>query len=93
MKVHRVAVGGWPVTEFGDLAISDPDALIVDAAGAVSGTPGAVLVGGIHPGGMTGKIVQIAPDGTVTTLFGPDASLYFAERTPFRSRFYRLHKP
>ena len=75
VKIHRVAPGGSPVTEFGNLAISDPDALIVDVAGAVSGTPGAVLVGGVHPGGTTGKIVQIAPDGTVTTLFGPDASI------------------
>lgn len=75
VKIHRVAPGGSPVTEFGNLAISDPDALIVDAVGAVSGTPGAVLVGGVHPGGTTGKIVRIAPDGTVTTLFGPDASI------------------
>lgn len=75
VKIHRVAPGGSPVTEFGDLAISDPDALIVDVVGAVSGVPGAVLVGGVHPGGTTGKIVRIAPDGTVTNLFGPNASI------------------
>jgi sugar lactone lactonase YvrE len=75
VKIHRVGPGGSPVTEYGTLAISDPDALIVDAVGAVSGTPGAVLVGGVHPGGTTGKIVRIAPDGTVTTLFGPSTNI------------------
>ncbi len=75
VKIHRVGPGGSPVTEFGNLTISDPDALIVDQAGAVSGTPGAVLVGGVHPGGTTGKISKIASDGTVTTLFGPNASI------------------
>ena len=74
VKIHRVAPGGAPVTEFGDTAISDPDALIVDLAGAVSGTPGAVLVGGVHDNGSTGKIVKIAPDGAVTTLFAPSAT-------------------
>ncbi|MGC8990284.1 MAG: hypothetical protein ACP5MD_09205 [Verrucomicrobiia bacterium] len=76
VKVHRIAPGGSPVTEFGNVAVSDPDALIVDAAGAISGTPGAVLVGGVHNDGSTGKIVKIAPDGTVTTLFGPNATLW-----------------
>jgi len=75
VKVHRVAPGGSPVTEYGDLAISDPDALIVDLAGVVSGTPGAVLVGGVHPGGTTGKISKINTNGTVTTLFGPNTDL------------------
>ena len=73
VKIHRVAPGGLPVTEFGDGAISDPDALIVDVAGTISGTPGSVLVGGVHNNGSAGKIVRIAPDGAVTTLFGPSA--------------------
>lgn len=76
VKIHRISPGGSPVTEFGNLAISDPDALIVDVVGAVSGTPGSVLVGGVHNDSTIGKIVKIAPDGTVTTLFGPNATLY-----------------
>ena len=76
VKIHRVAPGGSPVTEFGSLTISDPDALIVDIVGTVSGTPGAVLAGGVHNNGSTGKIAKIAPDGTVTTLFGPSSTLY-----------------
>lgn len=74
VKVHRVAPGGPAFVEFGDTAITDPDALIVDRTGGVSGTPGAVLVGGVHNDGSTGKIVKIAPDGTVTTVFAPSAT-------------------
>ncbi len=49
----------------------------MDVAGAVSGTPGAVLVGGVESNAsLTGKIVKIAPDGTVTTLFGPNNTVY-----------------
>lgn len=76
VKIHRIAPGGSPVVEFGNAGVSDPDALIFDAVGTVSGTPGAVLVGGVHNDGSTGKIVKIAPDGTVTTLFGPNATLW-----------------
>jgi hypothetical protein len=76
VKIHRIGPGGSPVTEFGSVAVSDPDALVVDQAGVVSGTPGAVLVGGVHNNGSTGKIVKIAPDGTVTTLFGPNATVW-----------------
>ena len=64
VKIHRVAAGGVPVIEFGNVAVRDPDVVIVDWAGVVSGTTGAVLVGGDSPG----KISKIAPDGTVTTL-------------------------
>ena len=77
VKIHRVAPGGSPVTEFGDSGIADPDALVVDAAGAVSGTPGAVLVGGVLDNGLKqGIISKMAPDGTVTILFGPSTSLW-----------------
>jgi hypothetical protein len=75
VKVHRIAPDASPVTEFGD-AISDPDALIVDLAGTVSGTAGSVLVGGVHNNGSTGKIVKIAPDGSTTTLFGPNSTVW-----------------
>ena len=73
-KIRRVGPGGSPVTEFGAAAIPDPDAVIVDRTGAASGIAGAVLVGGLT-GSDTGQISRIAPDGTVTVLFGP-SSLY-----------------
>ena len=75
VRIHRIGPGGATVSEFGNLAISDPDAVIVDTAGTVSGIPGAVLVGGVHSNGPSGKISRISPDGTVVTLFGPDNSL------------------
>lgn len=75
VKIHRIAPGGLAVTEFGNLAISDPDALIVDVAGTVSGMPGAVIVGGVHPGGATGKLSKIDTNGAVTTWWGPNTDL------------------
>lgn len=69
VKIHRVAPGGSPVTEYGAAAIPDPDAVAYDALGIVSGTPGAVLVGGSAVG--TGAVIsKINTNGTVTQLFG-----------------------
>src|SRR5689334_19297110 len=44
VKIHRIGAGGAPVEEFGVAAIPDPDGVLVDETGLVSGTPGAVLV-------------------------------------------------
>lgn len=74
VKIHRIGPGGSPVAEFGNAAIPDPDVVIVDRTGAVSGIPGAVLVGGQTSPGV-GQVSRIAPDGTITSLFGP-SSLY-----------------
>ncbi len=74
IKIHRIAPGGSPVTEFGNVAIADPDAVAYDASGKISGTAGAVIVGGASGSGR-GKLSSILPDGTVTTLFGPSSSM------------------
>ena len=74
-KIHRVGPGGSPVTPFGNTGIVDPDAVIVDVAGVVSGTPGAVIVGGYFDP-VQGKISKITPDGTVSTLFGPSPTYW-----------------
>jgi hypothetical protein len=50
----------------------DPDAVAYDAAGIVSGIPGSVIVGGVAGAGI-GQLSRIAPDGTVTSLFGPNS--------------------
>ncbi len=72
VKIHRVGPGGSPVTEFGDTAIPDPDVVVVDRTGQVSGIAGAVLVGGqVSPG--VGQVSRVTPDGFVTVLFGPSA--------------------
>ena len=36
VKIHRVAPGGSPVTEFGNVAVADPDVVAVDLAGVVA---------------------------------------------------------
>ena len=69
VKIHRVAPGGSPVTEYGNVAIADPDAVGFDALGIVSGTPGAVLVGSATSG-LGATISKINTNGVVTTLFG-----------------------
>ena len=74
VKIHRIGPGGTPVTEFGNATIRDPDAVVVDVAGIVSGIPGSVLVGGVDSG-VSGRVARIAPDGTVTSLFGPSAAI------------------
>lgn len=69
VRIHRVDAEGRSVAEFGDEALLDPDAVAVDITGAVSGTPGAVLVSG-H-GNAGGYVAAILPDQTVFELFGP----------------------
>jgi hypothetical protein len=74
VRIHRIAPGGSPVTEYGNDAITDPDAVFFDAAGLISGVPRAVIIGGeTGPGGVQGRLSKILSDGTVTTLFGPSS--------------------
>lgn len=68
VKIHRVGPGGAPVEEYGDLAIPDPDAVVVDRTGVFSGVPGTVIVGGVFSGNQ-GKVWRIVPGGAVTELF------------------------
>lgn len=52
--IHRVAPDGLSVSEFGP-PMEDPDAVLVDTAGLISGVPNSVLVGG---GGVLAAIFQ-----------------------------------
>lgn len=74
VKIHRIGPGGTPVAEFGAAAIFDPDGVLVDETGTMSGTPGAVLVCGVEPSGE-GRVSAIAPDQSITTVLGPTATL------------------
>lgn len=65
-RIHRVAPGGASVSEFGPTMV-DPDAVLVDAAGLISGVPNSVLVGGA--GGGAGVLAAIFPDQTTTVIF------------------------
>jgi len=73
VKIHRVGPGGSPVVEYGASAVPDPDAVLFDATGRFSGTPGSVLVGGLTPSNQ-GQVVAILPDGTLRQVFGPTGS-------------------
>jgi len=69
VKVSRIGVGGTPVTSLGNVAISDPDTIVLDVAGTMSGVPGTLLVSGLLGSSSIGRISGIHPDGTVVTLF------------------------
>jgi len=70
VKIHRIAPGGSPVIQFGDTAPADPDSVTIDRSGAITGTPGSVLVGGALYvyGSNTGRITAFTPDGVSSTL-------------------------
>jgi hypothetical protein len=61
-RIHRVAPGGRSVSEFGPPMV-DPDAVLVDATGRISGVRNSVLVGG---GGVLAAIFQ---DQTAKVIF------------------------
>jgi hypothetical protein len=70
VKIHRVAPGGSPVSEFGDTAPADPDSVAIDRSGAITGTPGSVLAGGARYvfGSQDGRITAFTPAGVSSIL-------------------------
>lgn len=64
IRIHRVSPGGNVVSEYGAVALADPDAITFDATGTLSGVPGSVLVGS---GGV--GIIAIHPDESIATVF------------------------
>lgn len=69
VKIHKVGPGGSPVAEWGANAIDDPDAVVSDEAGVISGVPGSVLVGGLRYGTAVGEIHAVRPDQSVVLLY------------------------
>ncbi len=68
--IYRITAGGAMVEEYGDTPLEDPDPVLFDDVGLISGTPGSVLVGN-EGAGELGYIAAIAPDETTTVIFGP----------------------
>lgn len=69
--IRRVGVGGSPVEDYGP-QFPDPDAVLFDAGGGISGTPGSVLVSGSEFSGgvpIYGYVAAVAPDQTATTIY------------------------
>ncbi len=67
---YRVAPRGASFTGYGNSGFHDPDAVLVDSTGVISGTAGSVLVGG-SGFNYAGYIQAILPDSSVSTVFGP----------------------
>ena len=90
--VTRVGPGGSPVGPYGNTATPDPDVVVVDEVGLVSGVAGSVLTGGIKVVNSVGSISAIRPNGAVVELwtsttwvnptvlvFHPDGRFLFAD--------------
>jgi hypothetical protein len=61
-RIHRVAPGGHPVSEFGPPMV-DPDAVLADPEGRIGGRRNSVLVGG------GGVLAAIFPNQTASVVF------------------------
>ncbi len=66
--IWRVGVGGASIKQYG-APIYDPDGVVADEAGTVTGQPGSVLVGSLGGGGNPPAIYEIATDETTSILF------------------------
>lgn len=90
--VTRVGSDGSPVAPYGNAPTPDPDVVVVDDVGVVSGVAGSVLTGGIKVANTIGSVSAIRPDGAVVELwtstawinpvalaFHPDGRFVFAD--------------
>lgn len=75
LKIHRIPAGGGAGVEYGMDPIDDPDAVLVDEDGSISGTAGAVLVAGRDTATSNGKVVAVLPDESVVPVVAPTAVL------------------
>lgn len=67
--ITRIGIGGGPVQAWGLAPTPDPDPIVHDVAGAVSGVAGSVLTGGVKVFPNTGSISAIRPDQAVVELW------------------------
>ncbi len=66
--IRRIPPGGIVVENYGETHLTDPDTVLFDAEGVISGTVGSILVGG---GSGGGNIWAIRPDQSIVLVFGP----------------------
>jgi YD repeat-containing protein len=83
--VRRVSPGGGTVQPFGPLQ-DDPDALVVDTTGTISGASGALLVSGTTEIVHDSHLTAILPDGTTRRILGPQDFQANASAILFDSR-------
>lgn len=67
--VTRIGPGGTPIEDYGDVATPDPDPVVVDVLGLVSGVAGSVLTGGNSVSPTRGSISAIRPNQSVVELW------------------------
>ncbi len=67
--VTRIGPGGTPIEDYGNVTTPDPDPVVVDVLGLVSGVAGSVLTGGNSTGPTRGSISAIRPDQSVVELW------------------------
>lgn len=66
--IWKISPGGGSVTAFGP-GLNDPDSVLYDADGSISGVPGSVLVaGGLTLASTEGRLTAVHPDETSTLL-------------------------
>ena len=90
-EIWHIGAGGGAANPYGSAPILDPDAVLHDATGAMTGAPGSVLVGG-RTGG-TPQIFGILPDPpqTVVSVFGPSSEWTNIGDMEFDSKIGRAH--
>ena len=67
--ITRIGRGGTPIGNYGIAPTPDPDPVVVDVLGLVSGVAGSVLTGGNSVSPTRGSISAIRPDQTVVELW------------------------
>jgi sugar lactone lactonase YvrE len=71
-QISRVAPGGGVATAFGP-SVFDPDAVVIDRTGSVTGVPGAVVVGGSSSAAAAAALTAIRPDQTSFAIIPPSS--------------------
>lgn len=70
VQIHRVVSDDQLAEDYGAAGLRDPDGVVVDSDGSITGTPGSVLVGS-YAGSGRGQVAVIYPDQSVAVLWGP----------------------
>lgn len=68
LKVRKISPGGAPVVEYGIQGFYEPEAVVWDELGSVSGVPNSLLVFSADTGFATGSLFAILPNETVVPL-------------------------
>ncbi len=80
--IFRVPPGGGRASTFG-APIPDPDAVLFDTDGVVSGVPGAVIVGGLIVNNVSAQLWAVLPDEQVISICGPTGTFLNPTRMTF----------